>query len=449
MTLFRFVLIFITICLTACGANAQKLIPVSNGWSNNSVNAVVFRKNSIVTQADTQFITFYTPEGELALGKRHLNDTTFVTQVTDFKGNVGDAHNSISIMLDGDGYLHVSWDHHGNPLRYAKSIKPYSLQLGPKMEMTGSNETNVTYPQFFRMPNGNLIFMFRDGQSGKGNLAMNSYDTKTKTWVQIQSNLIDGEGQRNAYWQACVDSHGDIHVSWVWRESPDVASNHDLCYARSKDGGISWENSKGQKYSLPITAATAEYASHIPQNSELINQTSMTTDERGQPVIASYWREQDSDVPQYHIVSCDNGKWNTINLNFRKTPFSLKGAGTKRIPISRPQILAQTKNKITTFYLIFRDEERGAKVSMAIGNTSEKENWKVVDLTDFTVGSWEPSYDTELWKEMGVLNLFVQRVEQVDAEGKADFQAQMVNVLEVNKISKYRKCDSVPVKLRK
>ncbi|MDM8159874.1 BNR repeat-containing protein [Labilibaculum sp. K2S] len=442
-------LLSVFLLLTSCNICAQKVIPVSKGWSENSVNAVVFRQNSLVTQNGIQFIAYYNSEGFLELGKRKSKSDQFTTYTTSYKGNVNDAHNCISIMLDGDGYLHVAWDLHGNPLRYAKSIKPYSLQLGPEKEMTGSNETNVTYPQFFRMPNGNLIFMFRDGQSGKGNLAMNSYDRKTKTWVQIQSNLIDGEGQRNAYWQACVDSQGDIHVSWVWRESPDVASNHDLCYARSKDGGISWENSQGQTYSLPITATTAEYASHIPQNSELINQTSMTTDERGQPVIASYWREQNSDIPQYHIVSCTNGKWNTINLNFRKTPFSLKGAGTKRIPISRPQILAKTKHKTSTFYLIFRDEERGAKVSMAIGNTSEQGNWKVVDLTDFSVGSWEPSFDTELWKNKGIINLFVQKVEQIDGEGKADYEPQMVNVLEVKKIERYLKCDSVPVKLRK
>jgi len=431
---------------TCCNTQAQKLIPVSKGWSENSVNAVVFRQNSLVTQAGTQFIAYYNSEGFLELGKRNLKSDKFTTHTTTYKGNVKDAHNCISIMLDGDGYLHVSWDHHGNPLRYAKSIKPYGLKLGAKLSMTGIHENNVTYPQFFKMPNGNLIFMYRDGASGKGNLVLNSYDLQCKSWKQLQTNLIDGEGERNAYWQSCVDQQGVIHISWVWRESPDVASNHDLCYARSNDGGISWENSKGEKYKLPITAQTAEYACVIPQNSELINQTSMTADADGEPVIAGYWREKDSDIPQYHIVTRNNGNWNTINLNFRKTPFSLKGGGTKRIPISRPQILAQTKHKTTAFYLIFRDEERGAKVSMAIGNTSEKENWKVVDLTDFTVGSWEPSYDTELWKEKGVLNLFVQRVEQVDAEGRADLQAQMVNVLEVKKIFKLIKCDSVPVK---
>ena len=103
--------------------------------------------------------------------------------------------------------------------------------------------------------------------------------------MQLSDNLIDGEGKRNAYWQACVDDKNIIHISWVWRESPDVASNHDLCYARSKDGGVTWENSRGKKYQLPINATTAEYAWHIPQNSELINQTSMSADKSGNPII--------------------------------------------------------------------------------------------------------------------------------------------------------------------
>lgn len=94
----------------------------------------------------------------------------------------------------------------------------------------------------------------------------------------MQNNLIDGQNKRNAYWQTCIDEKGTIHVSWVWRETPDVSSNHDMCYACSKDGGITWQKSTGEKYTLPITAATAEYAVRIPQKSELINQTSMATE---------------------------------------------------------------------------------------------------------------------------------------------------------------------------
>ncbi|CAN5754751.1 hypothetical protein BH24BAC1_BH24BAC1_09980 [soil metagenome] len=119
---------------------------------------------------------------------------------------------------------------------------------------------------------------------------INRYDRQEKRWQRGHDILIDGEGQRNAYWQATLDGRGVIHVSWVWRESPDVASNHDLGYARSADGGRTWQMSAGETYALPITAANAEYAHRIPEKSELINQTSMTADAEGRPYIATYWR---------------------------------------------------------------------------------------------------------------------------------------------------------------
>jgi len=46
------------------------------------------------------------------------------------------------------------------------------------------------------------------------------------------------------------------------------------------------------------------------------------------------------------------------------------------------------------------------------------------------VGSWEPSFDTELWRSKGVLSLFVQAVQQVDGEGQAAVAAQPVRVLD-------------------
>ena len=52
------------------------------------------------------------------------------------------------------------------------------------------------------------------------------------------------------------------------------------------------------------------------------------------------------------------------------------------------------------------------------------------DLTSKSVGSWEPTFDTELWTSRKILNLFVQHVEQVDAEGKATLPPQMIEVLE-------------------
>jgi len=408
----------------------QNLIPVAKGWAGNSINAVVFRKNSLVTYKDIQFIAYYNPEGKLMIGKRKLQSSTWELAETSFKGNIRDAHNSISIMVDGDGFLHVAWDHHGNALNYARSVKPCSLQFTGKISMTGQHETNVTYPEFYKMPKGDLVFLYRDGQSGKGNLVFNYYDVKTKTWNQRNNDLIDGEGRQNAYWQACVDHSGTIHISWVWRSSPNVASNHDMCYARSSDGGKTWEKSSGEKYSLPLTVQNAEYAFRIPQNSELINQTSMTTDESGNPFIATYWRSQESVVPQYHVLYNVGKGWKELNAGFRTTPFVLSGAGTKSIPVSRPQVLVNGKGENATIRLLFRDKERGSKVSMAICTDILLNKWKISDLTSFDVGEWEPSYDTELLKDKKQLHIFVQRVEQVDSEGIASSLPEMVNVLE-------------------
>jgi hypothetical protein len=410
----------------AAGPAAPLVSVVGDGWANNSVNAVVFRKNSLVTHGDTQYVAYYDAQRYLVLGQRKLGSTQWTLRRSAWQGNAADAHNAISIMVDGAGYLHVSWDHHNNPLRYARSVAPGSLELGPKLAMVGADEAEVSYPEFHRLPDGNLLFFYRLGGSGRGDLIINRYDVGRQRWTRLHTNLITGEGQRNAYWQAFLDQRGTLHLSWVWRESPDVASNHDMAYARSRDGGVTWERSDGTPYTLPISAASAEYALRIPQNSELINQTSMAADQDGHPYIASYWRDAGSAVPQYHVIYHDGAAWQVRSLGFRHTPFSLSGQGTKRIPIARPQIMVGTAGAL----LVFRDEERGSKVSLARSGDISRGQWQVRDLTSTSVGDWEPSFDTELWRRSGILSLFVQNVQQVDGEGQASVPPQPVQVLD-------------------
>jgi hypothetical protein len=296
--------------------------------------------------------------------------------------------------------------------------------------MTGQSENQVTYPEFYSTTGGNLLFMYRIGASGRGNLVLNRFDVRTGQWTQVHQNLIDGQGQRSAYWQAAVDEKGDIHLSWVWRDSPDVATNHDLCYARSRDGGVTWEKSDGTKLPVPITIDTAELAAAIPQKHELMNQTSMTTDSKGRPYIATYWRDEGTDVPQYHLVWHDGSKWQTSVIGGQTVAFRLGGGGTKRVPISRPKIVVDSSGPTDKAYLLYRDEGRGNKVSVAICQDLSKKQWSIKDLTSSGVGQWEPSYDLHLWNSQKVLNAFVQRAEQKDAEGVNDAPPEMVYVLE-------------------
>ena len=55
-------------------ASAQKLktriVKVDSGWSRNSINTTVFRKNSLTSFGNWQYIAYYNKNGFVVLAKR-------------------------------------------------------------------------------------------------------------------------------------------------------------------------------------------------------------------------------------------------------------------------------------------------------------------------------------------------------------------------------------------
>ncbi len=427
-------LLFFLWLFSSCSSSVEKAVPeileLGKGWAKTSVNATVFRKNSVVSDDRFQFASWYDSLGFVIVARRLVGTTDWEKRKTRMKGNVNDAHNIISIILDGEGFLHLAWDHHNGPLKYCGSIEPGGMEFTEVQPMVGELEDNhVTYPEFYKMPDGDLLFAYRYGGSGRGNMVLNRYSVSDQRWRRVSDNLIDGEGERNAYWQMCVDSHGTIHLSWVWRETWDVFTNHDLCYARSLDGGKSWQSSSGEQLNVPINADNAEYAIHIAQGSSLINQTSITADQNGQPFITSYWTPQGEEVPQFFVVFLQNGKWDISRVTDRTLPFSLNGEGSRRIPISRPQVLvAEKQNKV---HVLFRDKEQNNRICIASAKMNDLPmKWNLRTIPEVEVGQWEPSYDTEMWKKEEKLHLFVQQVGQGEGnENPEELAPTMVRIL--------------------
>lgn len=128
---------FIGISLVSTAQETQRSTIASNGWANNSVNAVIFRKNSLVSFKDSQYAAYYDQEQNVVLAKRKIGSTRWTVVTTPYKGDATDAHKSISIMIDGDGFLHMAWGQHNNNLNYAKSVSAGSLTLGTKETKIG------------------------------------------------------------------------------------------------------------------------------------------------------------------------------------------------------------------------------------------------------------------------------------------------------------------------
>jgi hypothetical protein len=156
----------------------------------------------------------------------------------------------------------------------------------------------------------------------------------------------------------------------------------------------------------------------------------MCTDSHGNPFIASYWRPKNSKIPQYHLVYHDGSKWRISQISKRKSSFELGGGGTKRIPISRPQLIINSIGIKDELYMIFRDSERGNHVSVASCEDLRNGSWNIKDLTTESVDMWEPSYDAVMWNQSKILHLFLMKVSQGDREKTENITPQMVSILE-------------------
>ncbi len=401
-------------------AHGARLLPIADdAFAGSSVNVLANSQHTLLTHGDTQFAAFYAADSTLVLAKRTHGSESWTTHRTAFQGRTADAHNSIALGVDGDGFLHVAWDHHNNPLNYARGTAPGSLELGPHEAMTGALENRVTYPAFLPLPGGDLLFFHRDGTSGRGNLVLNRYDVRARLWTQVHANLINGEGARSAYPAYTVDATGALHLAWVWRATPDVATNQDIAYARSADGGVTWTGADGRRLAVPFTAANADYALRVGPNRSLMNPPSLAADSLGRPLIANYWTPEGSDVPQFHVLRHDGFKWRVSQVTARTTPFTLAGGGTKNPPISRAVLAVRAaEDEGREVVLVYRDDEKEGRIVAATCEDLRKTGWRFTALTTSSVGAWEPSFDPVIWARTGELHLLVQPVVQRDGNDR-------------------------------
>jgi hypothetical protein len=445
---------------------AVKLVPLDDGdhatsdfgyAGSSAINTVAFVRSSLKTVGDQQFITWYGRHqhdaaapfnNTLWIGRRTLGSSRWeIFRHPSFTANnITDGHDVISYGIDGDGYMHLSWGMHGDDFHYSRSTTPVTgsapIVLGPDVPMTG-RENTVTYPQFLKLPDGDLLYLFREVASGNGDTFLNRYDLATGTWDHVhrsgntQLPFIKGTGwspNYNAYpnMPQLGGDGDDLILTWCWRYEPvggdspagedGYQTNNNLAFGRSRDGGLTWERFDGTPYALPVSrdgesgdpATAAEHIVTIPEGSSYINQASMCLDRAGNPVTATWWAPgaaAGNHRRQYQVVfRHDNGTWQTRTVSNRtNNPTGTKYSESAVRDLGRPVVVNDDQDRIIVAY---RDDagSNGITIVHSLPKARDPDRlvWIEFDLTTDNLGNFEPIIDNELWDRDRQLHLLYQ-----------------------------------------
>lgn len=265
----------------AAPAAAQRIEAVDRVWAGHEVPFALVVTDSRI------YVGYYDAARQLSVASRPRGSSwwTYV-RLPSWVG--WDSHNSIAMAVDAEGQLHVAANMHNDPLVYFRTTSAgdvRTLVRVPAM-VDAAAERSMTYPVFLKDAAGRLIFKYRDGGSGRGREIYNRLDGGA--WRRLtDAPLVDGEGKRSAYFVGPVAGpDGWFHLSWVWRDTPDAATNHTLSYARSRDL-VRWERSDGTPLPLPIRLGDAEVVDPVPVRGGMINNnTPIGFDAAQRPVVA-------------------------------------------------------------------------------------------------------------------------------------------------------------------
>lgn len=426
-----------------------------DGWANSHINAVPFKRQSLTTVSDYQFTSYYDADGKLIVARRNLaaSPDTWTLSRTQFTSrDINDAHNTSSIAIDGDGFLHVAWGVHGNPLLYSRSTtsvlndNPFQL-VGGSAGNSGSisgvlpfQSSGVTYPELTNIPgSGDLLINYRVGSSGDGEWQLARWDNQNDVWTSIHSAVNSGNTgaqpwfdddysgdslpNTNAYPNGLVfDSSGRLHISWTWRtggDSPsgfsDYQTNHNVMYAYSDNQGIDWYRDNGAIYQRDgvhdIDENNAVPVIHIPEGSSLINATSSAIGGNDHYYMSTYWApeaSQGNHLRQIMLVAYDGVEWKTHQVSQRDSEYGnnrIPESQLRNYPLRRPVVLADEQDRVL---VVYGDYQRGGGVTVAYSELPTRDDWTTIDLTTEDLGTWSPTVDLNRWQNDGVLSVYYQ-----------------------------------------
>jgi len=368
----RKICLFLFLCLVfiihACSPTDQKTVVIDETGKTETIEEVMEidlvwagqpTGFCLMSHGERQYLAYYNADRNMIVGQRDLDEDNFSLHILpptkrESAGGTStvlgwDSHNYVTIGIDKEGFIHLSGNMHVHPLTYFRSKKPNDIStLAQVWKMVGSEETRCTYPKFLYTREGELIYTYRDGGSGNGNQIYNIYETGSETWSRLlDTPLTDGQGLMNAYISSpTLRSDNWYHTYWVWRDTPDCQTNHDLSYMKSPDLK-QWYNAFGDSVELPaIYPKSPVVVDPIPVKGGIINLAArFILDAKNNPVFA-YHKYDSAGNLQFYTAQILNQNWVYKQVTDWDYRWEFKGGGS----INNEVILKGFKERQDGYY---------------------------------------------------------------------------------------------------
>jgi hypothetical protein len=311
--------------VSTSAAAAPQLTEIDRVWSGHAV------KFALTVAGKDIYVAYYDANRQLTVAARQGGASQWTYQKLDSRTG-WDSHNYLAMALDSAGQLHVSGNMHNDPLVYFRTTTPGDVRSLTRIPVLVDErvERRMTYPVFIKDSAGRLLLKYRDGGSGNGNEIYDIYDPAAGRWRHLFATpLTDGEGQRNAYFVGPTQGpDGFFHLAWVWRETPDAETNHDLSYARSRDL-VHWEKSDGAPLKLPITLASGEIVDPVPVAGGMINNNTLVGFDSAGRTMITFHKFDARGNTQIYVARRDPARWTIAQVSdWRDFRWDFRGGGS-------------------------------------------------------------------------------------------------------------------------
>lgn len=280
---------------------------IDSVWAANGVEF------DLKTEGDMQFVAYFDRNRMMSVASRKTDSKIWTKKVLPNQ-LMWDSHNYVRLGIDKQGYIHVSGNMHVHPLAYFRSANPFDVtSMEDVNRMVGTDEDSVTYPNFFLDKKGDLMFSYRSGTCGNGNILVNLYNPEKNQWERyLEKSLFEGveaDDDRAAYHHWVKDSNGDFHFVWMWRWTPMVETSHHICYASTPDLK-NWKNAAGATVTLPFRPDDPTVlVDGTPSMGGMHNSRfRIILTKGGEPVIG-YLKYDEEGLTQLYLAKFINNEW--------------------------------------------------------------------------------------------------------------------------------------------